>query len=79
MCMNHCGWRECCCRHTCYGCCWDEDDEITPFPEFPITRFPVYVSYPSFYAGETALTGANEALFASNGNNGNGSGRRCRG
>ena len=56
----------CCCCH-----CNDADNGITTLPSFPDTpafpgcslRFPVYVSYPAFYAGDSAINNANIALF----------------
>jgi len=32
-----------------------------------LSEFPVYVSYPAFFAGETAIDGANQAIFTVNG------------
>ncbi len=62
----------CCCGCRC-GC--DSDNGVTTLPSFPDTpafpgvtaQFPVYVSYPAFYAGETAINGANQAIFTLNG------------
>lgn len=76
----------CGCCHSCCGCgcgC-DWDSGITTLPSFPDTavspsyRFPVYVSYPSFYAGAADIAAANDALFTVSGSgssNGCGCGR----
>ncbi len=54
----------CCCCH-----CNDADNGITTLPsDTPISpswnpRFPVYVSYPAFFASDSALNNANIALF----------------
>ena len=69
-----CSSCRCCC---CCGCNGNGngvggvDSGITPLPSFPDTpafpgcslRFPVYVSYPAFYAGDSAINNANIALF----------------
>lgn len=69
----------CCCCGSCgcgCGCgCGCDSDNVTTLPIFPDTpaypgptaQFPVYVSYPAFYAGETAINGANQAIFTVNG------------
>lgn len=54
-----------CCCHCCCGCggscgsgcgCGDQDDAV-------LSAFPVYVSYPAFFAGDTAIDGANQSIF----------------
>lgn len=32
-----------------------------------LSQFPVYVSYPAFFTGESSINGANIALFTRNG------------
>lgn len=80
MCSSGCG--SCSHRCCCCCCCGGSDNGITTLPSFPDTpvfseaQFPVYVSYPAFFAGDSAIDGANIALFTA----GNGNGRRsCRG
>ena len=69
-----CSSCRCCC---CCGCNGNAngvggvDSGITTLPSFPDTpafpgcslRFPVYVSYPAFYAGDSAINNAHIALF----------------
>ncbi|MCI8473886.1 MAG: hypothetical protein HFF07_00955 [Oscillospiraceae bacterium] len=81
MCSFGCGSCRCCCC-SC-GCGGGSDNGVTTLPSFPDTpvfsasQFPVYVSYPAFFTGDSAINGANIALFTSGGN---GSGRcGCRG
>ena len=73
------------------GCgCNGSSNGATTLPSFPTTPvypgyypsstydFPVYVSYPSFYAGDAAISSANSALFlARSGNSGSSSGCGC--
>lgn len=86
-----CGCCHSCCGCGCgsswnsgCGCGCDWDSGITTLPSFPDTavspsyRFPVYVSYPSFYAGAADIAAANDALFTVSGSgssNGCGCGR----
>ena len=61
-----CGCCCCCCNGGGVG---GVDDGITTLPsDTPITpsytlRFPVYVSYPAFFASDSAINNANIALF----------------
>lgn len=79
----------CCCHCCCCGCggscgcgggcgCNGGSDTDTA-----LSQFPVYVSYPAFFAGDTAIDGANQAIFTVNGTTRSAvSGRRscgCRG
>ena len=71
-----CSSRGCCCCCSC-NCCGNGggvggvEDIPTVLPSFPDTpaypgcalRFPVYVSYPAFYASDSAINNANIALF----------------
>lgn len=60
----------CCCHCCCCGCgcgcgnscgCQGSDQELGGAS---LTEFPVYVSYPAFFAGDDAIDGANQAIFA---------------
>lgn len=64
----------CCCSCNCCGNgggVGGVEDIPTILPSFPDTpaypgytlRFPVYVSYPAFYASDSAINNANIALF----------------
>ncbi len=62
----------CGCRRTCHCSC-DCDCGCggtgggTTTPETPVvpalSQFPVYVSYPAFFTGDSAITGANQSIF----------------
>jgi len=61
-------WRRCCCPCTCPCSCSSCDvEEDTSTPETPtvptLAQFPVYVSYPAFFAGDGRIAGANQAIF----------------
>lgn len=63
-----------CCGSCSCGCGSGSTDDAVTLPSFPdtpvfsgLTQFPVYVSYPAFYAGDTALSNANQAIFLNNG------------
>ena len=61
-CNNCCS---CSCRRNsrCGSCCdFDEDDSVTSGGS-SLSRFPVYVSFPSFFVGDRAIVGANRAIF----------------
>ena len=61
--MSCCCHRHCCC--SCCSCgCSDEDQDLGGVS---LTEFPVYVSYPAFFAGDDAIDGANQAIFGLNG------------
>lgn len=62
----------CCCNGSGNGSgIGGVDSGITTLPSFPDTpaypgwtmRFPVYVSYPAFFASDSAINNANIALF----------------
>lgn len=66
--------RCCCCSCNCCGNgggVGGVEDTPTILPSFPDTpafpgcslRFPVYVSYPAFFASDSAINNANIALF----------------
>lgn len=65
----------CGCGDSCgCDCGCGSDNGVTTLPIFPdtpaytgLSQFPVYVSYPAFYAGETSINGANQAIFTVNG------------
>lgn len=72
MCSSCGSCRCCCCGCSCNGSgVGGVEDEITTLPSFPDTpafpgctlRFPVYVSYPAFFASNSAINNANIALF----------------
>lgn len=85
----------CCCCGSCgcgdscgCGCGCGSDNGVTTLPIFPDTpafpgvttaQFPVYVSYPAFFAGETAINGANQAIFTVNGTTSIARRASCRG
>ncbi len=55
----------CCCCGGCGGSCGsgsgcgcggDQDAAV-------MSQFPVYVSYPAFFAGDSAIDGANQSIF----------------
>lgn len=60
-----------CCHPCCYPCDCDHDCGCegggsgggTTTPVVPLSQYPVYVSYPAFYTGEGAITGANQSIF----------------
>ena len=61
--MSGCCHRHCCC--SCCSCgCSDEDQDLGGVS---LTEFPVYVSYPAFFAGDDAINGANQSIFGLNG------------
>lgn len=70
-CCGSCG--SCGCNDSC-GCGCGSDNGVTTLPIFPdtpafsgLSQFPVYVSYPAFFAGDTAINGANQAIFTVSG------------
>ena len=44
-----------------------DQDEDQDLGGVSLTEFPVYVSYPAFFAGDDAIDGANQAIFGLNG------------
>ncbi len=59
-----------CCHHHC--CCCDCDCDCGgsgggngggTSPVVSLSQFPVYVSYPAFFTGESAINGANQSIF----------------
>lgn len=70
--MCSCGCHSCSCGSSCGGSCGcscgcgsDNDNDSTTMPT--LSQFPVYVSYPAFFTGESSINGANIALFTRNG------------
>lgn len=64
--MCSCGCHSCSCGCSCgCGCGSDNDNGGTTWPA--LSQFPVYVSYPAFFTGESSINGANIALFTRNG------------
>lgn len=66
-----CGSRSCgssCCGSCNCGCDRDCDCGCDSDNGVATAQFPVYVSYPAFFAGDSAINDANIALFTANGN-----------
>lgn len=54
----------CCCCCSCPCCGGGNNSGVGGVTTPSLTQFPVYVAYPAFFAGETAINGANMSLFA---------------
>lgn len=69
----------CCCHSCCCGGCDCDDSGVGGVVQPDLTQFPVYVSYPAFFAGDSAINGANQAIFGmTNGSTLTGSSCGCR-
>lgn len=53
----------CCCSCPCCGCGGGNNNGVGGVTTPSLTQFPVYVAYPAFFAGDSAIEGANFALF----------------